>query len=203
MRGWREVVFTPNLTEFFRLETHLAATKQIQTVELKEQHTHGEQTGTGSKIQARRPNRRSKENEWFANLNKHEYALHFAPRVEAVSHWLGCSTLFVKGLCDLIAVEGKIYEVSTEGSPKRSGGQGDVLCGALATTVAWGSGRHPDEGHSGDTNSESGAVAAIYLAAFLTRNASRIAFGFKSRAMSATDVLEMLPEAFSIFNTTD
>eukprot|EP01068_Selenidium_serpulae_P015929 Selendium_serpulae@DN6253_c0_g1_i18.p2 len=112
-------------------------------------------------------------------------------------------TLFVKGLCDLIAIEGKIYEVSTEGSPKRSGGQGDVLCGALATTVAWGSGRHPDEGHSGDTNSESGAVAAIYLAAFLTRNASRIAFGFKSRAMSATDVLEMLPEAFSIFNTTD
>lgn len=88
------------------------------------------------------------------------------------------------------------------GSPRRCGGQGDVLAGSLATFLAWASagvsvrrarGLRIPRSH---TLSAAEKVSAAAHAARVTRDAARIAFGKKKRATTASDVAEALGEAF-------
>lgn len=92
------------------------------------------------------------------------------------------------------------------GSPRRCGGQGDVLAGSLATFLAWASAgvsvRRAREKVSkvslprSHTLSAAEKVSAAAHAARVTRDAARIAFGKKKRATTASDVAEALGEAF-------
>ena len=96
------------------------------------------------------------------------------------------------------------------GSPRRCGGQGDVLAGSLATFLAWASAGVSDRRarekvsqvskvslrESSHTLSAAEKVSAAAHAARVTRDAARIAFGKKKRATTASDVAEALGEAF-------
>ena len=93
------------------------------------------------------------------------------------------------------------------GSPRRCGGQGDVLAGSLATFLAWASANKKvrraqksvdslDSLSRSQTLSAAEKVSAAAHAARVTRDAARIAFGKKKRATTASDVAEALGEAF-------
>lgn len=75
------------------------------------------------------------------------------------------------------------------GSPKRSAGQGDVLCGVLAALLAMS--RPPEEGVR-----EPGRIfGAMHAACVLTRRSAALAFDKKKRSVGAQDLLDALGEA--------
>ena len=102
------------------------------------------------------------------------------------------------------------FAVRDGGSPRRCGGQGDVLAGSLATFLAWASAGVSDRRarekvsqvskvslrERSHTLSAAEKVSAAAHAARVTRDAARIAFGKKKRATTASDVAEALGEAF-------
>ena len=90
------------------------------------------------------------------------------------------------------------------GSPRRCGGQGDVLAGSLATFLAWASiarrARARDvslaEPKPSPRLCPAEKVSAMAHAARVTRDAARAAFEKKKRAATASDVVEEMGEAF-------
>lgn len=73
-----------------------------------------------------------------------------------------------------------------QGSPRRAGGQGDVLAGSIATFIAWNTSA---ENH--DTISKV-LFDACGSACFIVRRAACRAFAHKGRAMGATDLMHQL-----------
>ncbi|QDZ20757.1 ATP-dependent (S)-NAD(P)H-hydrate dehydratase [Chloropicon primus] len=97
-----------------------------------------------------------------------------------------------KGEHDQIRVGGgPATVVDTEGSPRRCGGQGDVLAGCVATFLSWG---RKAVGTEGDP---SWKTASAYAGARLTRSASKAAFAKRGRATLCTDLVEEIGPAFS------
>jgi ATP-dependent NAD(P)H-hydrate dehydratase len=63
-------------------------------------------------------------------------------RTRALSLALGGVTIFRKGQFDTITVGSEVYQMGNDcgkGSPKRCGGQGDILAGCLAVALHWAS----------------------------------------------------------------
>lgn len=85
------------------------------------------------------------------------------------------------------------------GSPRRCGGQGDILAGALAVFYNWM--RKSDE-RSGDSRQRDGLsgaekmVLASVAASSLLREAGRLTFMEQGRGMIAGDILQRVPRAF-------
>ncbi len=82
-----------------------------------------------------------------------------------------------KGATDKI---GSSLECSTEGSPRRCGGQGDLLAGCAAALLC----------HA-KNETEQGIM--LWGACDIVREASRSAFSTKWRGMIASDILAELP----------
>ena len=83
--------------------------------------------------------------------------------------------------------------VEGAGSPRRCGGQGDLLAGAAGTFLAWAVEAAAGEG----VPLEGGrVVAAAVGASALVRTAASIAFGELRRGTLTPDILRALPEAF-------
>jgi len=139
--------------------------------------------------------------------------------VERLSATLGVIVL-CKGSGDIIAAPPASPSTSAHtatckdsGSPRRCGGQGDVLSGAVATFLAWAHKAHKElyeasdssgggtggggggSGSDGLTSSQV-SVAAVYGASLLTRTAGRLAFDKHARGMTTPDVIKQLPHAF-------
>lgn len=104
--------------------------------------------------------------------------------VLTVSDLLDC-VVFSKGETDLIASKGVVLEVDQEGSPRRCGGQGDILTGCIATFLAWGLKKDLDP-----------YVNACNAGSVLVRHASKLAFEVHGRSMLASDVIHFLPKVF-------
>ena len=85
-------------------------------------------------------------------------------------------------------------EVAGGGSPRRCGGQGDVLAGAVGTFLAWAAAG----GHlaAGAADARGALAAAACGAALLVRNAAASAFALKRRSTLTPDVLHALGGAF-------
>ena len=95
--------------------------------------------------------------------------------------------------------------VNEGGSPRRCGGQGDVLAGTLATFLAWASIAKRDAMPRDDARrakdsrvslSAAEKVSAAAHAALVTRGAAGLAFEKKKRATTASDLVESLGDAF-------
>ena len=114
---------------------------------------------------------------------------------------LGGVTVLRKGAADAVAdgaaavaLDGTAFP----GAPRRCGGQGDVLAGALAAFVGWAAAAAESdcdaeadgEPGAGRQTAASPLVAAAFGAAFVTRHAAWRAFGERRRAMVAGDLLE-------------
>jgi ATP-dependent NAD(P)H-hydrate dehydratase len=106
--------------------------------------------------------------------------------------------------------------LSLVGSPRRCGGQGDVLTGSVATFLAWAKASHligtytttkyAIIDHIGDTiksemysHSPSQVISACaFGGAMVTRQAALLAFSKKKRATTTPDILEEIGESFEI-----
>jgi ATP-dependent NAD(P)H-hydrate dehydratase len=60
-------------------------------------------------------------------------------RTRALSLGFGGITVYRKGENDIITSGSDVYSVKEKGSPRRCGGQGDILSGCLGTSFYWAS----------------------------------------------------------------
>ena len=130
------------------------------------------------------------------------------PSAEDLSSALGV-TILKKGEVDVIAgpEEGQLLFCEEPGSLRRCGGQGDALAGAVGTFLHWAKwcatkessrceGTSPGEENTTENSTFWTGLAALG-AACVTRAASRLAYQQKKRAMSTTDLMAHLGEAFA------
>lgn len=97
-------------------------------------------------------------------------------------------TIIEKGLND------RIYQSHTEdryecpkgGSGRRCGGQGDLLCGTLATFYHW----------ALDARDSNPALLACFAASVMIKECNAFAFEDKGRSMIASDMIEYFHKAF-------
>lgn len=149
-------------------------------------------------------------------------------KLSALSSYLG-NTIILKGASDLIAsasityftTEGVqipyVFSVNAAGSPRRCGGQGDVLAGIIGVSLHWAQLTAKEYGNiftpveldsnneqvvskSGDDEEGEGVlvspqVAATILASFVTKRASETAFVKQGRSMTTPDVIEEIGRA--------
>ncbi|OSX77728.1 hypothetical protein BU14_0135s0002 [Porphyra umbilicalis] len=108
--------------------------------------------------------------------------------------------LVAKGAADVLswrAPAGGQWRVEGGGSPRRAGGQGDVLAGCLAAAAVWeGLAAPPVGGADGGAGPPPAPPAAAFAACVVARHAQAAAFAKRKRAMGATDVLAEVGAAF-------
>ncbi|KAJ2356210.1 hypothetical protein GGF43_002217 [Coemansia sp. RSA 2618] len=112
---------------------------------------------------------------------------------------LGGPTLLVKGKRDVITNGCDVFICDETSGLRRCGGQGDILCGATLTFLAWG--EKYKQGAWKSTASDSIAhelipMHAAYAASMLTKHASYLAFEECGRATMSTSVLEQVDISF-------
>jgi len=108
---------------------------------------------------------------------------------------LGGVTILLKGQTDWICDGQTLVASEEEGSPRRCGGQGDILAGAAAVFFTW---AHKYSQDKGALSLPPGIIAG-YGASLITRNASKKAFGKHLRGMTTPDVIEELPVVMETF----
>lgn len=114
-----------------------------------------------------------------------------------LSNALGGVTVVRKGGLEIIAQEDLHVVSEAAGLPRRVGGQGDTLTGAIATFVAWAQNYHRglwDEPVK--LSKQELRIVACFAAANVVREASRLAFASKRRAMQTSDVHGHLGAAY-------
>ncbi|KAL0491210.1 ATP-dependent (S)-NAD(P)H-hydrate dehydratase [Acrasis kona] len=109
---------------------------------------------------------------------------------------LGNVTVVRKGGKDIIC-SGKSDEhyltCEVEGSPRRCGGQGDVLAGAMGTFLHW----SIQASENDEALDERVAILhGAYGACALARSCGRAAFGKLKRGTTTPDIIEKIPEVF-------
>ncbi|KAJ3209040.1 hypothetical protein HDU82_001514 [Entophlyctis luteolus] len=134
----------------------------------------------------------------------------------SLSESLGGAVVFQKGHFDVISNGQTTLSVEEIGSPRRCGGQGDLLSGAVATFIAWmqlfetgvfaeskqkQSGVvtvavHDSEGKAGTTEIPLGMLACA-AGSVLVKQAAHRAFKVKGRAMTASVMADLLGEVFA------
>ena len=105
----------------------------------------------------------------------------------------GGVTILQKGNIDLIAASDSVSKVLVRGSPRRCGGQGDILSGAIATFLAW---LRRQKSHNEASMTQQDIMSAAWAGSALTRMAARLAFGEHRRATTTPLILSKLGEAF-------
>eukprot|EP00964_Phaeocystis_antarctica_P088677 scaffold56452_cov59-Phaeocystis_antarctica.AAC.4 len=85
------------------------------------------------------------------------------------------------------------------GSLKRSGGQGDVLAGSIATLLSWAKQAEATNAYGGGEGQPSAPLLAAYTGCLLTRRFSAAAFARRRRAMTAPDLIESIGPVFEEF----
>lgn len=111
---------------------------------------------------------------------------------EEAMRFLGSDvTILQKGLHDQIWHSGgeAMIEANEVGSSRRCGGQGDLLCGVVATFYCW--------GLLAQLPADEAAVAACCAASFLAKQCNRRAFSRLGRSMLASDMVEEVGKVFS------
>lgn len=122
-----------------------------------------------------------------------------------VSKKLGNVTIVRKGAKDVILQGDDYVVVDLPGSPRRVGGQGDTLAGALGTFVNWsynyikGVWSHPSD----ITQQSEATLLACFAACSLVRTASAKAFAKYGRAMQTSNVHEFLGESYKELYSDD
>lgn len=178
VKGWEEVVLTPNMVEFGRLwDTNTPpADSEIYAAEILER----------SRIAASSSN---------SEEAKEAY------KVIRLANQLWGPTIVQKGAKDYISSglsDGTVV-CDLEGGKKRSGGQGDTLTGAIATFLGWRraylDGLWEDRGEKRMDDTET-LMLAVFAGACITRECSRLAFLKKGRSLQASDLTEEIHEAF-------
>ncbi|CAM8915088.1 unnamed protein product [Rhodiola kirilowii] len=118
-----------------------------------------------------------------------------AEQLISLSKGIGGVTILRKGKSDYISDGTTVHSVSVNGSPRRCGGQGDILSGSVALFVSWAC-QHIS-GANGSLNTKPGnpAVLGCIAGSALMRKAASLAFHSKKRSTLTTDIIEYLGES--------
>ena len=119
-------------------------------------------------------------------------------RLRALCRALDGVTVLVKGPKDMVS-DGKfedVLEIDEPGSPRRCGGQGDLLAGSLGVAAHWAFNRFPDKANDTNESTPPPAMLACVLASVVVRRAAGMAFAEKKRATTTPDILKHIGAAF-------
>ncbi|XP_010255910.1 PREDICTED: ATP-dependent (S)-NAD(P)H-hydrate dehydratase isoform X2 [Nelumbo nucifera] len=105
---------------------------------------------------------------------------------------VGGITILRKGKCDIISDGETVHVVSVFGSPRRCGGQGDILSGSVAIFSSWARQQNLATGDNLRGSPSNPMVVGSIAASTLLRKAASTAFGKKKRATLTTDIIECL-----------
>jgi len=114
--------------------------------------------------------------------------------VKKLSSALGV-TILCKGQVDVIACGDSVVFCDIEGSPRRCGGQGDILSGAVALLYYWAF--RAANTSPGTSLPVPPSVIASWGAAAITRTAMCTAFARQGRSTLTSDVLMTVGQSFS------
>ena len=114
--------------------------------------------------------------------------------VKSLASFLGGVTILRKGPIDVASDGTNIVTCKEKGSPRRCGGQGDILCGSLGTFAFWSFQAAKNKQLSQCPVSWT-LVAAIAGSTF-TRRCSRLAFLKHGRSTTASDLITEIKASF-------
>ncbi|XP_076312799.1 ATP-dependent (S)-NAD(P)H-hydrate dehydratase-like [Tachypleus tridentatus] len=119
-------------------------------------------------------------------------------KVQVLSQKLGNVTVICKETNDIIS-DGETLTVCKEkGSPRRCGGQGDLLSGSLGTMMHWAHMAHiHNQSELFNFPNWKPNIIAAAGACMLTRRCSYLAFQKYSRSMTTTDMIAEIQLAFT------
>lgn len=126
-------------------------------------------------------------------------------KVAELARALGHVTVLAKGAEDIISDGRDCLRCKEQGSPRRCGGQGDLLAGSVATFAYW---SHdalrgtPGDGHCLKLEYSPSVVAALG-GAMLARRCSRLAFQKMARSTLVSDMIAEIRAAFSMLFPVD
>jgi len=125
---------------------------------------------------------------------------------------LGGVTIVQKGTKDIISDGVGYLECCEDGSPRRCGGQGDVLSGSIATFLAWSfnnnnnNNKSPQSSpgkQSNEPKSEkekgnvfSPTVLSAYASSLLLRSSASDAFSIHKRGTTTPNIIDRIPIVF-------
>ncbi|KAL4590257.1 hypothetical protein LXL04_003183 [Taraxacum kok-saghyz] len=104
---------------------------------------------------------------------------------------IGGVTILRKGKSDYISDGKAVKSVSIYGSPRRCGGQGDILSGSVAVFVGWGR-----ELVSKVKMDENPTMLGCIAGSALVRKAASVAFQDNKRSTLTTDIIQCLGTSF-------
>ena len=111
-----------------------------------------------------------------------------------VSKTLGDVCIVRKGMTDIIAKGDKVLECDIfNASPRRCGGQGDVLSGVIATFCFW-----ANRKAGGEIGHDDRMLAACYGGCLVTKKAAELAFHDHHRATTTPNIIEKIGQAFCL-----
>ncbi|XP_022979515.1 ATP-dependent (S)-NAD(P)H-hydrate dehydratase [Cucurbita maxima] len=105
---------------------------------------------------------------------------------------IGGLTILRKGRADLICDGETVKSVSIYGSPRRCGGQGDILSGSVAVFVSWARQQGLVIDGNLATSPKNPTVLGCIAGSALLRKAASLAFENKKRSTLTTDIIEFL-----------
>eukprot|EP00262_Sarcandra_glabra_P006276 TRINITY_DN18423_c0_g1_i1.p1 TRINITY_DN18423_c0_g1~~TRINITY_DN18423_c0_g1_i1.p1 ORF type:complete len:371 (+),score=61.46 TRINITY_DN18423_c0_g1_i1:209-1321(+) len=119
----------------------------------------------------------------------------------SVARWIGGATILRKGKSDIISDGETVSMVSIFGSPRRCGGQGDILSGSVAVFSSWA--RQLSAMKKDSSSSSNPMVLGCIAGSALLRKAASLAFEKKKRATLTTDIIECLGTSLEDICPTD
>ncbi|KAI9023275.1 Ribokinase-like protein [Hyaloraphidium curvatum] len=115
-----------------------------------------------------------------------------------LSQALGHVTIVQKGDVDVISNGSKVWVCDSKGSPRRCGGQGDILSGSIAAFVAWAKGYEGKTFGNTEVALDPGEMLGLsaWAGCLVTRECSRVAFAKHGRSMTTTDMIAEIGGVF-------
>ncbi|KAK5840978.1 ATP-dependent (S)-NAD (P)H-hydrate dehydratase [Gossypium arboreum] len=113
----------------------------------------------------------------------------------SLSKQIGGVTILRKGKSDLISDGEKVQSVSIYGSPRRCGGQGDILSGSVAVFLSWARQCNSAAERESTISRTNPTVLGCIAGSALLRKAAALAFEHKKRSTLTTDIIEHLGQS--------
>ncbi|XP_065316929.1 ATP-dependent (S)-NAD(P)H-hydrate dehydratase-like isoform X2 [Gordionus sp. m RMFG-2023] len=128
--------------------------------------------------------------------------------VKEVAEMLGGITICLKGPKDIISDGKFVMLCDRPGSPRRCGGQGDLLSGTMGVFLHWFDWKNPNKAANLDDKQRdsqfrvdtqiSNTMLAAFAACNLVRECNKKAFGKKQMSALTTDMIEEINESMKI-----
>jgi len=122
-----------------------------------------------------------------------------------LSQTLGNITIVRKGYEDIISDGHTVVTCNETGSPRRCGGQGDLLSGSMGIFAHWSQNAFSTNSSSSDLSLQNYGpnIVAALGACMLTRRCARLAFQKYARSTTTSDLIVEIRNAFSSLYPVD